>query len=76
MEKEKKWTFYRDAAKQWRWRCQAGGNYETLCYSEDYHNKLDCWKTALQMGCPLAFADVVWHRSDPRKKRNPKTATP
>ena len=57
-----------DAARQWRWRCQSGGNYETLCYSEGYHNKLNCWETAVLMGCHLAYNEVVWHRSDPKKK--------
>lgn len=70
-------TFYA-SGKQWRWRATSPGNHRILCHSERYHNRRDCYDTAVLMGCETSYADVVWHKADPRKKKKttPKPTTP
>ena len=61
-KRARKWTFYADAAQEWRWRYVAGNGRIIDDSSEGYTQKKGCWKNAHDMGCPTAYADVVWEK--------------
>lgn len=44
------WTFYKDAAGEWRWKRCAPNGEEVAASTEGYKNKRDCKANAVRCG--------------------------
>jgi uncharacterized protein YegP (UPF0339 family) len=53
-----RYTLYRDARNQWRWRLQAGNNRTIADSGESYFNKSDCL-AAINLVKSSASAPVI-----------------
>ena len=48
-----RWTFYKDAAEEWRWKRVAPNNEVVGASSEGYINRVDCLVNAERNGMPI-----------------------